>query len=410
MKIGILGETTAGLSAAAALSLKAFDVALYSPEEDEREAYLEGMLPVYEDGLSRGIRKAVESGHLSFAMRLEKVMDAQIILLASRLVPDAQPETALRFVEADLLSLVRKAEADLTVAVITPLPPGSYAYLRSKIDEECQDREDAPRVTLSLFPVISRPGRIYAWFRRPSPVMIGTQERADAGLIREIARKLGAMKKRILVTTPQKAEAALVLRDEYALMLSLLANEAGEMDIRPLLRRLTDEMLLPKPGLIPSAEGLLLADSGTGLRLIGDPGEKIASQNQAIIDRIVARTGEALGTVELQPGQEKANVLLCGISQYPGSGEMRGAAQIELIRALAKLPVELILYLREGNQDLKWRIRDVLENVRFETDLTAAVEEANVVVLAGETGKGEAIRRLLREHQEIPVVSPFSQS
>lgn len=409
MKIGIIGETTAGLSAAAALSLKEFDVTVFSPEEEEREAYLDGILPVFEAGLSQGIRQAVEGGHLSFALRLEKLLDAQIILLGSRLVPDEELETALRFVSEDLLSVVRKAEDDLNVAILTPLPPGSYEFLVKKIDEALSDREDNITVTLSLFPVIADPGRIYAWFRRPSPVMIGTEDKAAAGIIREIARKLGAMKKRILVTTPEKAEAAMMLRDEYALMLRLLANEAGEMDIRPLFRRLTDEMAIPKPGLIPSAEGLLLAASDTGLSLMQDPEKKIEAQNQRIIDRIVERTKEAIEKLEL-PEDDEPVVLLTGISQYPGSGEMRGAAQIELIRSLAHLPVKLILYLREGNQDLKWRIRDVLENVRFETKLSAAVEEANVVILAGETGKGEHLKRLIREHQEIQVVSPFSQS
>ena len=77
MKIGIIGMTTTGLAAGAALANAGFETLLYCPDDEEAAEFLDGNLPVYEQGLQAMTASAARSGNMRFVQRMEPALDME---------------------------------------------------------------------------------------------------------------------------------------------------------------------------------------------------------------------------------------------------------------------------------------------------------------------------------------------
>lgn len=405
MKVGVIGLTAEGLSLASALALAGFETRLYAPDEEECESILEGKLPVYEEGLHKLLSRARESGNFRFVYRMEALFPARVVFLCERRVPDEDLATALRFFKQDLVSLIQKADGEADLVAVTKLLPGSYTYLSDEIETIQSSLEDKKKIAFSIIPCTARPGQIARWMKRPSPALIGTENPKSAGLIREILRKMGAARKQIMVTSPEEVEEALWLYEEILLGLKLFANDADELGIRPMIRRMMSLTGFPRPGLLASAEDLELLGQSGELYRIKDPGETVRAQNSALIEMMVREVKEALTGFE---EKEEKTVLVTGLSQYPGSGDMRGASQVDLIAQLAALPIKIHIYMDEGAEDLKWRVREHSEKIFYKKQLKEAFKDVQVVLVAGTFKKAGHLRKLIQKSENRPgLVDPF---
>lgn len=417
MKIGIIGMTTTGLAAGAALANAGFETLLYCPDDEEAAEFLDGNLPVYEQGLQAMTASAARSGNMRFVQRMEPALDTELVLFAQRLLPEKETEAALRFILRDIETAAREIGRDTNAAVLTCLPPGSYRILSGRAEETSVGADDQnnteeavenkpARLGLSLMPCAAAPGQTAAWFRAPSPALIGTENPDTAGIMREVLRRLGASRKKIRTASPEQVEEAVWLKRGLDLTLSLFAGEAKTKGISPLFSGICENLRLPEAGLLHERENLEVFADLLEQPMLDSALEQARFQNESYIDGIVEAVERAAEKAEIKLSDETAAVT--GLAQYPGSGEMRGAAQVQLLESLVHSGLKLRIFVSEGTADLKWRLRAVSDRITFCQSLPEACDDAKFLILAGKTKAGLNLSRLSGKMQKVPIlIDPF---
>ncbi|MGI6108523.1 MAG: hypothetical protein ACOYB8_01590 [Eubacteriaceae bacterium] len=416
MKIGIIGMTVTGLSAGAALALAGFDTVLFCPDDEESAEFLEGNLPVHEQGLAQCIRKAAESGKMCFVQRMEPALETDLVLFAERLLPDPALDDALRFLLRDIETASRKISRPTQAAVLTCMPPGSFRILAEHTHEICLERESEsdreqeeqiPALVLSLMPCTAEPGKTAEWFACPVPAVIGSENPESTGLLRELLRKTGASRKRILTGEPEQVESAVWLKKGLDLTLKLFASQAHQSGVESLFTGLCRQLKLPQAEMLPSYENLNLFSELLEQPLLEDALEEARFQNDSYINGILETLKEEVQRAGI-PSLENLVIAITGLAQYPGSGDMRGAAQLQLLEKLAATGAVLRIYVPEGTADLKWRLRNIAGQAGFFDRLTTACEDARVLILAGNLKAGLNLTRISDKMQQNPIlIDPF---
>lgn len=403
LTVGVIGLTVTGLAWAAVQAEMGLAVLATDPDEDTAEGIQEEMeLPGVEPGLKEALETQSASGGLTILSQPRQIFrECRLITLCGMTPAGEDGRPSLRLIESVVRQAAYQCPEETVLAVKTTLPPGGIRALQRVADETVQDQEDAAPVHVIALPELYDDGAMLSAMRRDAPIVVG----AD-GRYQPLEAALDVMDPdgtRRIYCAPEDAEAAAVCdaaRTAFDQVLSNywqdVASDCGASGQRVLEILTRGDQLHRR-----AAKGHRLSAGAGGRRLSQEMANLTAFEKQA--ERPLIEAFETANTSHFEKVKawllppvnkvtaEGGKVAVLGLSNVPGTDDLRETPAVELLKAMAA-PFEdqkpegqkpFALYLPWGMDQAKWRLFRTRDAFAFCESCAEATKNADVVVVLG---------------------------
>jgi len=235
MRITIFGTGYVGLVTGACFSEVGNDVVCVDVDAAKIDRLNAGEVPIYEPGLEALVQRNREAGRLRFTTDAEEgVRHGEFQFIAVGTPPDEDGSADLQYVLAVAETIARHMENRKIVVDKSTVPVGTADRVRERIRSVLADRgADVP------FDVVSNPeflkeGAAVEDFMKPDRVIVGTDERESAEMLRQLYAPFNRNHDRLIVMDVRSAEltkyaanAMLATKISFMNELSNIADRVG---------------------------------------------------------------------------------------------------------------------------------------------------------------------------------------
>jgi len=403
MRLAMIGTGYVGLVSGACFSEFGHHVVCVDKDESKIDALKAGRMPIYEPGLEDVVADNVTAGRLSFTADLkESVRAAEAVFIAVG-TPSRRGDG-----HADLTYVFKASEEiaeamDGYTVVITKstVPVGTGL----KVEETIRRIRPDADFDVASNPEFLREGSAIEDFRRPDRIVCGTTSDRARTVLRELYRPLYLNETPLLFTSRETAELIKYAANAFLATKITFINEMADIcervgaNVQDVARgmgldgRIGSKFLHAGPGYggscFPKDALALIRTAGE----VGAPSrivEAVAGANDARKTRMAAKIVEAFG------GVAGKRIAVLGLTFKPNTDDMRDAASLVILPALAKEGAKIRAYDPEGMSEAK-KVLDV----EMCPDAYAALEGADGVVILTEWNEFRALdlkaaKRLLK--------------
>jgi len=230
MKVGVIGVGYVGLVTAACFADSGIDVICVDRDEERIKGLTEGVIPIYEPGLTEIVRRAQEAGRLHFSTSLKEAVEKSLVLFVAVGTPSADDGSAdISAVLAVAEGIAELMDGYRIVVTKSTVPIGTHkkvaAILKSK--------------TRHPFDYVSNPeflkeGSAVDDFMKPERVIIGCEDPKVREIMRHLYAPFMRRQNRMIFMDTASAELAkyaancmLATRISFMNELSVLCEEVG---------------------------------------------------------------------------------------------------------------------------------------------------------------------------------------
>jgi len=201
MKLVVFGAGYVGLVTGTGLAELGHDVRIVDIDPERVKRLSDGILPIYEPGLTDLIRRNERSGRLSFAGEIgEGFTDADVYFICVGTPPDETGDANISAVAAAADTIAAGATKPALVSVKSTVPVGT-----------CDAIEERLRGAPVALEVVSNPeflkeGAAVSDFFRPDRIVLGANSDEARQLLRELYAPLQLSGERLVVTDRRSSE------------------------------------------------------------------------------------------------------------------------------------------------------------------------------------------------------------
>jgi len=181
MKVAVVGTGYVGLVTGTCFAETGLDVICIDIDEKKINNLKAGIIPIYEPGLDKMVKKNVENGRLKFSTILgENLKDVEVVFSAVGTPPDEDGSADLTYV-LQVAEEVGKHMNDYLVFVTkSTVPIGTAVKVKKKILYELTKRKSGLEFDVASNPEFLKEGNAVEDFLKPDRIVIGTEsERAE---------------------------------------------------------------------------------------------------------------------------------------------------------------------------------------------------------------------------------------
>lgn len=340
MRLVALGVGYVGLVTGTGLSELGHDVLCVDIDPDKIRQLNDGIVPIYEPGLSDLIRRNERSGRLRFAVELTAPYDeADIYFIAVGTPPGPDGAANIDAVLAAAEQIGRIAKKPALVAIKSTVPVGTRDAVQARIDALAK----VPLEVVSN-PEFLKEGAAVTDFFRPDRIVLGAESEGARATLRELYAPLQLSGERLVVTDPRSSElikyasnTMLAMRVSFMNELSRLCHVTGA-DIHAVRlgvgsdTRIGKRFLYAGPGYGGSCfpkdvQALAALGKKHGIPMRMAEATHLANDEQAeFLSELVAESlgGDVSGKT----------ITLWGVAFKPETDDIREAPAVRLARAL----------------------------------------------------------------------------
>lgn len=202
MKLAVMGTGYVGLVTGTCFANSGNTVTCVDINQDKIKALQNGVVPIYEPGLSDLVVRNVENGRLRFTTNTaEAVKSAELVYLAvgTPSGPDGAADLSALWAVAD--AIAPHLRADAIVVTKSTVPVGTNAQLFARLNE-LTGRE----VHVASNPEFLKEGAAIDDFNKPDRVVVGVRSPAVADKLRQLYAPFLRTDKPFLSMSPESAE------------------------------------------------------------------------------------------------------------------------------------------------------------------------------------------------------------
>jgi UDPglucose 6-dehydrogenase len=345
MNVTIFGSGYVGLVTGACFAESGNNVYCVDIDEEKVEALKNGIVPIYEPGLSELIEQNTAAGRLHFTTDAKEAVDhGRFIFIAVGTPPNEDGSSDLKYVESVATTIGKHLSKPAIIANKSTVPVGTADRVREIITAQLKERGvDVP------FDVVSNPeflkeGAAIEDFQRPDRIVIGAESPEAIEAMRQLYAPFNRNHNRIIVMDIRSAEltkyaanAMLATKISFMNEIANIAERVGANIENVRIGIGSDERIgynfiyagigyggscFPKDirALVNTAK-----EHGYDARLIGSVEDVNENQKQLMIRKIVDHFGEDLS------GKTFA---LWGLAFKPKTDDMRDAPSREIMEGL----------------------------------------------------------------------------
>jgi UDPglucose 6-dehydrogenase len=386
MKLVVFGAGYVGLVSGTGLAELGHEVRIVDIDAERVKRLSDGVLPIYEPGLTDLIRRNERSGRLSFAGDIgADYVDADMYFIAVGTPPDEKGEADVSAVMAAADTIASHATKPAVVCVKSTVPVGTC----DAVEEHLKKAKVALEVVSN--PEFLKEGAAVADFFRPDRIVLGANSDSARQALRELYAPLQLSVERLVITDRRSSElikyasnVMLAMRVSFMNELSRLCHATGA-DIHAVRlgvgadTRIGRRFLYAGPGYggscFPKDVRALMhlgQKHNVPMRLAEAAHRANDEQIAFVCDLVLERLGTPKGKT----------VALWGLAFKPETDDVRDAPSIGLARFLLERGVTVVGHDPEAGQTFtKALTHPSLTVVPREYD---AVKGADVLVLLTE--------------------------
>ncbi len=367
MRLAMIGSGYVGLVTGACFSEMGNNVICVDIDKDKIEKLKKGIVPIFEPGLDKMIKRNLQKGNIEFTTDLKyAVQNSDIVFIA---VGTPQSEDG----SADLNHVLKAAESigefmdhEMIVVDKSTVPVGTADKVREVISKKLKERygDNIP----FAFDVVSNPeflkeGDAIADFMKPDRVVVGADNEKSMKIMKELYRpftlnheRFIAMDVRSAELTKYAANAMLATKISFINEISRIAEALGA-DINKVRigigsdRRIGYHFIYPGVGYggscfpkdVRALEKMAL-DAQIEPMIIKAVQKVNATQRYYFINKILNRFGDNL---------EGRTFAVWGLAFKPQTDDMREAPSITIINELTKKGAVIKAYDPEAMENAK---------------------------------------------------------
>ncbi|WP_157269988.1 UDP-glucose dehydrogenase family protein [Azohydromonas aeria] len=345
MKITIIGSGYVGLVTGACLSEMGNDVMCLDVDARKIALLNDGKVPIHEPGLEAVIRRNVEAGRLHFTTdTAAAVRHGTLQFIGVGTPPDEDGSADLQYVLEAARGIGRHMTDYKVIVNKSTVPVGTADRVEAVVREELAARGIQVEFAVASNPEFLKEGSAVEDFMRPDRVIVGTRDERALLLLRAVYAPFCRNRERLVLMDTRSAEltkyaanAMLATRISFMNELAGLAERVGA-DIEAVRHGIGSD---PRIGTHFLYAGIGYGGScfpkdvkalqrtarehAVALDVLGAVESANERQKRVLVDKIVARFGEALDGLRFG---------LWGLAFKPNTDDMREAPSLVLIEAL----------------------------------------------------------------------------
>lgn len=411
MNITLIGSGYVGLVTGACLSEFGHHVVCLDNNVEKVERLKDGLIPIFEPGLSDIILKNRDAGRLQFATDpCEALKDAEVVMIAvgtpSR---DLEGQPYLGYVFQAVEDIAPYLKDGIVVVTKSTIPVGTTRKVGEKL------RELRPTLAFSLAsnPEFLREGSAIGDFMRPDRVVVGVEDDHAKDKMGNVYRPLFLIETPIVFTSLENSELSKYAANAFLAMKISFINEMANLcekvgaDVHEVAKiigldgRIGKKFLHPSPGFggscFPKDLRAILSmakEKGTELNIL----KAVNEVNEVRKREMVKRVSDAVGSLH------NKKLAILGLTFKPNTDDMREAPSLTIIPELQALGAEISVYDPEGHLEAQ----KILKNLSYAKDPYAAAEGVDAVIVLTEWNEFRAIDlKRLKEKMTSPYLFDF---
>lgn len=394
MKVTVFGIGYVGLVQAAVLAEVGHDVMCIDVDEKKVENLKQGIIPIYEPGLTPLVKKNYEEGRLHFSTNAKEGVDHGVMqFIAVGTPPDEDGSADLKYVTAVARTIAEHMTCHKVVLDKSTVPVGTADKVRKVMADTLKARGSDIAFDVVSNPEFLKEGAAVSDCMRPERIVIGTDNHDVIDLLRELYEPFNRNHDRLILMDIRSAELT-----KYAANCMLATKISFMNEISNLAERLGADIEKVRQG--------IGSDSRIGYHFIypgcGYGGSCFPKDVQALI-----RTAEQIGyqprilkAVEEVNQDQKMKLAefitrhfgedlqgktlaLWGLSFKPNTDDMREASSRVLMDALWKRGAVVQAFDPQAMDETQ-RIYGHRDDLRLMGTKEAALQGADALVICTE--------------------------
>ncbi len=406
MDIAVIGCGYVGLVSGVCLANLDHKVTAIDVDEARVKALRQGIVPIYEPGLTELIKTEVAHGRLAFDLDTAKATrEASTIFLAVGTPPAKGGGYDFTYLFAAAEAVAKAANGPKTLVIKSTVSPGTGSKLQAVVS-----KLSAHKIEVVNNPEFLREGTAIQDFMQPDRVVFGASSDAGLATLREIYQPLidkgyeiFSMSRESAELTKFAANAMLALRISFINEISQLAQSIGA-DIESVRVGIgTDKRIGPS---------FLKAGVGYGGSCFPKDVQALVHQMKTIgIDPLLLGGIEAVNTRQKQffakrvlesiKGVAKPVVSVWGLAFKSDTDDIREAPAFEVIKTLLEAGAIVKTFDPQAMENSRKYLGATAEKVQFCKNLAEATQGADAIALVTEwnefiTQDWQKIAKLMR--------------
>ncbi len=387
MKIAIFGAGYVGLVSATCLADLGNEVICIDVDKDKVEALTQGKIPIYEVGLDALLDRNLRENRLTFTTDAKlAIQNSDIIFICVGTPPKPNGEADLKYTFEVAATIGKYMNGYKVVIDKSTVPVGTAEKVRRVIKQNLKRRYDFDVVSN---PEFLREGAAIRDFQNPDRIMIGTNSKKAAELIKHLYGPIARTGRPIVFTSIKSAElikyasnAMLACRISFMNELSHLCEVVGA-DIKEVAKGMgLDTRISPR---------FLQAGAGYGGSCFPKDVKALAQTMEGFgldtnlmraVDYINERQKRSIvpKLKKLMPKLEGKTIAIWGLAFKPRTDDMREAPAITVIEQLQHEYAKIAVFDPEAMKNA----RKVLKNIKYAKTAYETLKGADALIVLTE--------------------------
>ena len=393
MKVGIIGSGYVGLVAAACFAEMGNNVVCVDVDQSKIDKLKDGIIPIYESGLSTLVKENFAKGSLIFSTDINDALIASEVIFIAVGTPMGDDGSAdLKYVLQVAKSIGENMQHDIVIVDKSTVPVGTADKVKEAVQSALNIRNSNLGFNVVSNPEFLKEGVAIKDFMHPDRVVVGADDEDAMQLMRNLYdpftltndRFIG-MDIRSAEMTKYAANAMLATKISFINEIANICENVGA-DVNQVRtgigsdKRIGYQFIYPGCGYggscFPKDVQALVKianDSGYYPQLISSIEHVNKAQKQVLFTKLVSQFGDNL---------KGKKIAIWGLSFKPETDDMREAPSIDLINSIAKAGGEVSAYDPKAMDEAKFYLKDI--KVNYCNDKYSALEGADALILVTE--------------------------
>ena len=393
MKIGIIGSGYVGLVAAACFAEMGNDVVCVDVDQSKIDKLKEGIIPIYEPGLSILVRENFSKGSLVFSIDIIDALSvAEVIFIAVGTPMGDDGSADLKYVLQVAQSIGENMQHHLVIVDKSTVPVGTADKVKETVQYALNNRNSSLRFNVVSNPEFLKEGVAIKDFMHPDRIVVGADDEKAMQLMRNLYDPFTLSNDRFISMDIRSAEmtkyAANAMLATKISFINEIANicESVGADVNQVRtgigsdKRIGYQFIYPGCGYggscFPKDVQALVNianDHGYNPELISSVERVNKLQKQVLFSKLVSQFGNDLN------GKK---IAVWGLSFKPDTDDMREAPSIDLINSVVKAGGEVSAYDPKAMNEAEFYLKNI--KVNYCNDKYSALEGADALILVTE--------------------------
>ena len=393
MKVGIIGSGYVGLVAAACFAEMGNDVVCVDVDQSKIDKLKNGVIPIYEPGLSTLVRDNFAKGSLKFSIDINDTLSvAEVVFIAVGTPMGDDGSADLIYVLQVAQSIGENMQHHLVIVDKSTVPVGTADKVKEKIQSALDVRDSSLTFNVVSNPEFLKEGAAIKDFMHPDRVVVGADDKNAMQLMRNLYdpftlsndRFIG-MDVRSAEMTKYAANAMLATKISFINEIANICESVGA-DVNHVRtgigsdKRIGYQFIYPGCGYggscFPKDVQALVNmanDHGYNPELISSVERVNKAQKKVLFSKLVSQFGNDL---------KGKKIAVWGLSFKPETDDMREAPSINLIQSIVKSGGEVSAYDPKAMDEAKFYLKDI--KVNYCNDKYSVLEGADALILVTE--------------------------